>query len=113
MNMFAYHILSICLFHFYNNGHLAMLKPFESWYSRIWAEAGGTVDRITGGAIDPSCESMAEAVLDYKSKWLIDYFCRDETVEWRILSTAYHGLFFVLSTVLCGTVGFHILTFCD
>ncbi|KAL3902837.1 MAG: hypothetical protein SGILL_010677, partial [Bacillariaceae sp.] len=115
MNMFGYYISSVGLNHFYYNGSLAVLKPFEDWYMEAFRAMGGAFSAETGLAEPPACHTIVDWVApsgEYSQK-LFHYFCADETQEWRAITLVYHGLWFVAAAGLARFVGQNVMEYCN
>jgi hypothetical protein len=117
LNMFGYYLACIGVYHFYYVGQLATMRPFEAWYVKIFLEAGGTFDPLTGQEIKPPCQDIVDVVLSSNDsilwQWLMRYFCSDTTAEWRLIVLLYHGFWLAVTTLVAARLGHGLLTLCD
>ena len=116
LNMFGYYLASLGLFHVYSDGLLKVLKPFEDWYLEIFLAAGGTFS-AWGQPDTLPCQHLVDAVatgVEYTyTQRVIEYFCKDESQEWRAIVLVYHGFWLAVAAGLGWYVGENILEYCD
>ncbi|KAG7341926.1 hypothetical protein IV203_007018 [Nitzschia inconspicua] len=114
LNMFGYYLGSVGVYHFYDQGQLAVMKAFEAWYMKVFFEAGGTLDPASGLDIKPLCQELVDVVSSSKIlSQLIDYSCNDSTMEWRLIVTVYHAICLAITALVAARLGQNLLTFCD